>query len=101
MENKILAMAGLARRAGKAVSGEFAVEKSVKTGKAALVLLAADASANTKKKFLNMCDWYHVPVFECADKAALGKSQGQEIRSSIAVEDAGMAASMVLKLEKH
>ena len=99
MKDKILAMAGLARRAGKAVSGEFAVEKSVKTGKAMLVLLASDASANTKKKFRNMCAWYSVPVYEHSDKEALGKSQGYEIRSGMAVEDAGMAASIIRLLE--
>ena len=99
MKDKILAMAGLARRAGKAVSGEFAVEKSVKTGKAMLVLLAEDASANTKKKFRNMCAWYNVPIYEHSDKEALGKSQGHEIRSGMAVEDAGMAASIIRLLE--
>ena len=46
---------GLATRAGKVQSGEFSTEKSVKSGKAALVLVAGDASDNTKKKFTNMC----------------------------------------------
>ena len=44
---------GLATRAGKVQSGEFSTEKSVKSGKAALVLVAGDASDNTKKKFTN------------------------------------------------
>ena len=48
-------MIGLAQKAGKIVSGEFATEKAVKTGKAALVIVAGDASENTKKMFTNMC----------------------------------------------
>ena len=51
--NKILSMIGLATRAGKTVSGEFSVEKAVKTRKAFLVLVSEEASDNTKKLFLN------------------------------------------------
>ena len=36
--------------AGKTVSGEFCTEKEVKTGRAELVIVAGDASENTKKK---------------------------------------------------
>ena len=41
-QDKALAMIGLAQKAGKIVSGEFATEKAVKTGKAALVIVAGD-----------------------------------------------------------
>ena len=51
INNKILSLIGLATKAGKTVSGEFSTEKSVKTGKGYLVLVAEDASENTKKKF--------------------------------------------------
>ena len=57
-QDKALAMIGLAQKAGKIVSGEFATEKAVKTGKAALVIVAGDASENTKKMFTNMCAFY-------------------------------------------
>ncbi len=36
-------------KAGKVASGEFSTEKAVKTGKARLVIVADEASANTKK----------------------------------------------------
>ena len=49
--NKIFSLLGLATRAGRLVSGEFMTEKAVKEGRAQLVLLGADASANTKKNF--------------------------------------------------
>ena len=52
--NKVLSLLGLATKAGKIASGEFSTEKSVKSGKGFLVLVAADASENTKKKFRNM-----------------------------------------------
>ena len=53
--NKVLSLLGLATKAGKVASGEFSTEKSVKTGKGFLVLVADDASQNTRKKFQNMC----------------------------------------------
>ena len=40
--NKVLSLLGLATKAGKIASGEFSTEKSVKSGKGFLVLVAAD-----------------------------------------------------------
>ena len=60
--NKVLSLLGLATKAGKVASGEFSTEKSVKTGKGFLVLVADDASQNTRKKFQNMCDFDFYPV---------------------------------------
>ena len=41
--NKAVSLLGLAMKAGRLVSGEFLTEKAVKTGKAALVIVAEDA----------------------------------------------------------
>ena len=88
---KALSMLGLAARAGKTASGEFSCERSVKSGKAALLILAGDASDNTKKKFENMCVYYEVPLAFSAGKEALGKAIGKELRSCVSVEDPGFA----------
>ena len=53
-QNKILSLVGLATKAGKTASGEFSTEKSVKEGKASLVIVSVESSENTKKKFTNM-----------------------------------------------
>ena len=42
--NKALSLIGLATKAGKTVSGEFSTEKSVKTGKGYLAIVAGDSS---------------------------------------------------------
>ena len=88
-QDKALAMIGLAQKAGKIVSGEFATEKAVKTGKAALVIVAGDASENTKKMFTNMCAFYEVPVYFYSDKETLGHAIGKQFRASLAVADEG------------
>lgn len=46
----LLQLLGLAARARKTISGEELVVKEIRSGKAKLVFLASDASANTSKK---------------------------------------------------
>lgn len=90
-QNKILSLIGIATKAGRTASGEFCTEKEVKSGRAALVIVAGDASDNTKKKFQNMCDFYKVPIYFYKDKDTLGHAMGKEFRASLAVLDEGFA----------
>lgn len=90
-QNKVLSLIGLATKAGKTVSGEFCTEREVKSGSAALVIVADDASDNTKKKFQNMCDYYHVPIYFYKDKDTLGHAMGKQFRASLAILDEGFA----------
>lgn len=70
-QSKGLSMLGLAMKAGKVSSGEFATEQAVKSGSAYLVILAETASANTQKKFRNMCAYYKVPCILLGTKSSL------------------------------
>ncbi len=98
-QNKILSMLGLAARAGAVASGEFMTEKAVKGGKAWLVIVGEDASGNTKKMFLNMCDFYGVPCRIYGSKEELGHAIGKEMRASVAVTNEGFANSLIGHLE--
>ena len=95
-QNKILSLLGLATRASAVSSGEF---MPVKEGRARLVIVGNDASDNTKKNFLNMCTYYHVPCFFYATKEELGHAIGKEMRASLAVTDEGFAKNLIGKLE--
>jgi len=97
--DKLLSLISLATKAGKTASGEFCTEKEVKSGRAKLVIVAADASENTKKKFRNMCDYYQVPVFFYGDKNTLGHAMGKEFRASLAVVDEGFAKGIIRQLK--
>lgn len=97
--SKALSLISLATKAGKTASGEFCTEKEVKTGMAELVIVAGDASDNTKKKFKNMCDFYEVPIYFYGDKDTLGHAMGKEFRATLAVTDAGFAKGIVKHLE--
>ena len=103
--NKALSLIGLATKAGKTVSGEFSTEKSIKTGKGYLAIVAGDSSdgfryvwlirsGNTKKKFRNMCEFYEVPLYILSDKETLGHAMGKEFRASLAVQDWNFAEAI-------
>lgn len=98
-EKKIYSLLGLSEKAGFMASGEFMTEKSVKEGRAKLVIVASDASENTRKMFRNMCEYYRVPCRSFADKEALGHAIGKEFRASLAVNDEGMAKAISKHLE--
>ena len=95
MTDKIYGLLGLCQRAGKCKSGEFAVEKSIKSGKSFLVIIPEDASDNTKKKFRNMTTYRSVPYQELGPKETLGHQLGRSERSSISIEDQGFAQAMI------
>ena len=98
-KNKIKSLIGLATKARKVVSGEFSTEKAVRSGQAKLVVIAEDASDNTKKKFRNMCAYYQVPFEVSHTKEELGHCMGKEYRASLAVFDENFAGA-ILKITK-
>ena len=94
-----LRMVGITTKAGRTASGEFMTENAIKSGKAALVVLAGDASDNTKKKFMNMCEFYDVPIRIYSTKDELGHAMGKEFRASMAVTDEGLAQTIMKKMD--
>lgn len=68
--------------------------------RAHLVIVASDASDNTKKHFSDMCAYRKVPYAEYADKTSLGHAIGKEFRASLAVTDENLAKLILNKLEE-
>lgn len=101
--NRALSMISLATKAGKTKSGEFMTEKEVKEGRAHLVIVADDASDNTKKKFQNMCDFYKVPIYFFEDKDTLGHAMGKEFRFAmhIHITEFQLIATLITLLSWH
>lgn len=97
--SKALSLVSLATKAGKTASGEFCTEREVKTGMAELVIVAEDASDNTKKKFKNMCNFYEVPIYFYGDKDTLGHAMGKEFRASLAILDEGFAKEITKQMK--
>lgn len=99
MKDPVLSMLGLAQKARKVVSGEFSTESAVKEGKAYLVIVAQDASDNTKKMFSNMCDYYQCDITFYGTKEMLGHAMGKEFRASLAVCDENFAGAIKKKMD--
>ena len=93
--DRVISMIAIAAKGRNLVSGEFAVEKAVKCGKAYLVIVAEDASDNTKKQFSNMCEFYEVPMVVYGNKDTLGHFIGTQMRANIAITDEGIANSIL------
>ena len=87
--NKFFSLLGLCKRAGKLVAGEVAAEQAVRKKQAYLLILAQDASKNTKKKFTNSAVYYELPLAEIGTKEELGRAIGAEMRSIIAITEKG------------
>ena len=91
-------MISLAQKAGAMASGEYAVDQAIKRGTAYLIILAEDASENTKKRFKNSADFYEVPVIIRSTKEMLGHMLGKGERSVAAVLDRGFYESILKKV---
>jgi len=96
---KIYSYMGLSAKARQIASGEFSTEKAVKTGTACLVIVALDASDNTKKMFKNMCTYYNVPLYFFGSKVRLGQAIGKQFRASLAFLDNGLAEATCKQLK--
>ena len=84
----------IAAKAGAVFGGEFQTEKLVQSGKACLVIIADDASDNTKKKVENLCKTYDVIYCTLSDREELGRLIGKDLRSSIVITDEGIAKAI-------
>lgn len=91
---KFFRMLGLAARMRGIAFGEGAVKDAIRSGKAELVIVAEDASENTKKKFKNSCDFYGIKMLEFGEKLTLGKYTGREFAVVLAVLNKGIAEEL-------
>lgn len=87
MESKVLSLIGLAYKSRNLVSGDDTVLKELKKGTIKLVIIAADSSENTKKKFRDKCSYRNVQMIEFSTKEDLGKAMGKEFRGIIGIKE--------------
>lgn len=97
--NRALSMLSIAAKAGKIQSGGFLTEKAIQEGNAYLVIIAENASDNTKKKFMNKCKYYGIPYKIVLDSITLGNHIGKQERTVLAVTDQGLAKQISDKFE--
>lgn len=86
-EEKVYSLLGLCMRAGKVVSGDDSTLLDLKKGKVHLILIANDASDNTKKLFNDKCSYRNVSLINFSTKLQLGLSIGKAPRAVIGIKD--------------
>ena len=89
----MMQLLGLAARARKLATGEQ-VLANIRSKQAKLVIIAQDASANTKKKYQDKCSFYEVPYCFAESSVDLSHAIGQSNRMVVAVLDSGFAAKI-------
>ena len=84
MTDRLYNAIGLCMKAGKAKSGAFAAENTIKAGRAKLVLLEEGASEATKTHYEQMCAAHGVPLVYVE---TVGRAIGKDSRIVMAVTD--------------
>ena len=98
MNDAILSLLGLCRRAGKLTIGNDAVVEDTKNGTAKLVILTRDISANTRKKLTKELGEVTILTLNRA-KEELGFALGRRLAAVVAVCDDGFAAKLTTLIE--
>src|SRR5690554_170493 len=94
-KKKFYSFLGLCQRAGKLTSGEDSVKYEIKKGKIRLLIIAEDASHNTKESFLLQAQSKKIPYLIVGDKENLGLSIGKGYRALVGIKDKNMAANLI------
>jgi ribosomal protein L7Ae-like RNA K-turn-binding protein len=101
MVDRIYSFLGLATKAGKLISGEETCERALKSGKVYLVIVSADASDNTKKKFSDMCKYRGIEIKYFGQKELLGRHTGKGVRSVVAVTEKGFSGRLLEMIDSY
>jgi ribosomal protein L7Ae-like RNA K-turn-binding protein len=94
---RILSYLGVAKKAGKLVSGQGNCENAIKSKKALLVLLSGTASDNTVKHFSDMASYRDIPIY-VLDSDMLGNAVGKEEHKTVCITDSGFANAVIKEI---
>lgn len=95
LNQRFWGMLSLSMKAGALFVGESRAQETIRGGKAELIILSADASANTKKKFSDMASYRKLPLITVTDRESLGAAIGRKFAVIIAVSDKGFADNLL------
>ncbi len=98
IENQVISFLGLCMRAGRITSGQEACVDLTRTKQAALVLMDAGVSENTRKRLTDACHSHNVPIYELAE-GELGAAIGKKSRMVAALKPDGMAQKLLTLLK--
>jgi ribosomal protein L7Ae-like RNA K-turn-binding protein len=89
--NRVYGMLGLAAKKGSIVSGGSACERELKNGAGGLVIIAGDAAANTRERYIRLANNRKMDYLVFGACGELGRRIGRGERSVMIVTDRGLA----------
>ncbi|HEY8485522.1 MAG TPA: ribosomal L7Ae/L30e/S12e/Gadd45 family protein [Longimicrobiales bacterium] len=89
-----LRLLGLAARAGAVLAGTERVRLAARAGKSRFVVVAADASENSREKLLPLLRAKGIPHVVAFDRVRLGAAVGRSALSAVGVVDPSFAARL-------
>ena len=98
IENQVISFLGLCMRAGRITSGQEACVDLARQEEAALVLMDAAASENTRKRITDACHSHDIPLYEVSE-GELGRAIGKKGRMVVALKADGMAQKLLTLLK--
>lgn len=98
-EKKIYSWLGLAMRSGNLVSGDDTTLRDLKKMRLSLIILADDASANTKKLFTDKSSYRNIACRQFGTKEELGRSIGKSPRAVLGIKDKKISYQILILLD--
>ena len=98
-EAKIFSFLGVAQRAGKLVSGDDSTMLDIKKNRVKLVIVAEDASNNTKKLFKDKTSFRNIACVTYSTKLQLGLAIGKAPRAVMGIKDVSFADKVLELIE--
>ena len=91
---------GLATRARKVVTGTESVIRALRAKTLHLVVLASDASENTRKKIRDKSSFYATPVLETMTSEEMSHAIGKHDIKALGLTDPGFSKALVNETRK-
>lgn len=97
LSKDVYSLLGLCARARKLSSGSLLIN-DIRAHKVNFVIIAEDASDNTKKKITDKCQYYHIDFMICGDIDHISQAVGKNNRVALGITDKGFANKIKSKL---
>lgn len=97
---KFLTMLGFAMKSGNIITGDDTCEMFLKKRRIKLLIVAADASENTKDKFRFLTRSHEVQLVEISTKEELSQAIGKYNRAVIGITNRRFANSLIQLLDQ-
>ncbi|OPY59082.1 MAG: putative ribosomal protein YlxQ [Pelotomaculum sp. PtaU1.Bin035] len=91
---------GMGQRAGKLMSGNFAVKDALARGRVKLLVIAKDTSGRTRRELSVLAGSKNIPTVSFGSKVELGRLIGKAPRSAVAFTDELLARRILGALER-